>query len=82
MENLKLLSRKLKNAGFNVEIFESGDSAAKKIIELITNKSIGLGSYLSVKSLGLPERIYENASNVFDHIPGRGDKEERDAFVD
>ena len=61
-------------------MFRSGDSAAKRVFEIVKGHSVGYGGSVTCRQLGLFDNAKTLASDVFSHLPGRGGDEERKAL--
>ena len=64
MEYEKLL-KNLKNRGFDAYYCTNDEEAIQKTLDLIGNDSVGIGGSITVRDLGLYERLIERGNSVF-----------------
>lgn len=81
MEKLQQLSSILKKRGFETEVFQIGSLASKRVCELINGHIVGVGSSMTLASLGLLNSIKIYAKKVFLHVPGGAGDDERNALT-
>ena len=81
MNRLLQLSKILNKRGFETEIFQSGDLASKRVSELVKGHTVGMGSSMTLQSLGIIESIQSCASKLFLHTPGQAGEAERNALT-
>ena len=81
MKKLQRLSKNLNKRGFETEIFESGSLASERICEIVYKCTVGVGSSITLESLGLLETLKANTKEVFFHLPGGSGDAERKALT-
>lgn len=81
MKQLEKISANLSRRGFETVIFPTGKEAAQYVLEMVRGCSVGYGGSITCKPLGLFATIETYAREVFTHLPGRGDVEERKALL-
>lgn len=55
--DLEKTVKNLKNRGFGVSVFDSGEKAAEYLCEKISGKTVGIGGSLTAKALALDEKL-------------------------
>ncbi len=80
MEKLIILSRALNRRGFETELFPSGKTACMRLLEMVQDHTVGYGGSLTLENLDILKDIGAYAKEVFTHLPGRFDNEERQAL--
>lgn len=58
--DLKLLEKNLTNHGFIVKFFETPEEASDYLCSSIKNETVGIGGSLTIKQMGIHERLAEN----------------------
>lgn len=81
MEKLQLLANNLRRRGFEVEVYESVDFVSKRICEIVGKATVGLGSSMTLESLGIYDSLKSLATKVFYHLPGGAGDMERKALT-
>lgn len=81
MQRLEQVSIKLRDCGFNTDIFKTACDAARKIYALASGHTVGIGSSMTVGQMGIVANIQERAKQVFWHQPGGKGQDERDALT-
>jgi len=71
---LKNAAKALKRNGFETEVFEDTQAAAKYILKLIgSGKKVGMGGSMTVQGMGLPETLKNAGNEIITHTPGMSD---------
>jgi len=81
MKQLEQLSKVLKKHGFESEVFSLGSLASERVCEIVKDHTIGFGSSMTIRKLGLLDSVKNYAKTVFTHLPGRGGEEEKKALT-
>lgn len=67
-ESVKKTLESLEKNGFKAAYFDDSDSAVKYLLESIKNEAtVGIGGSMTVKSLGIPEKLIERGNTVYFH---------------
>lgn len=67
-ENVQKTIEALKKNGIKAEFFSDSDSAMKYLLENIdSGAKVGIGGSMTVKSLGIPEKLMERGNKVYFH---------------
>ena len=77
---MKELSKVLKY-GFESEVFSLGSLASERICEIVKDHTIGFGSSMTIRKLGLLDSVKNYTKTVFTHLPGRGGEWEKKALT-
>ena len=81
MTTLEQLARHARQRGFTVHIFSTGAQAADAVCDICRDHTVGLGSSMTLETLGIASRLTSYAKRVLVHRPGRAGEAERLALT-
>lgn len=81
LNNLDCLCKVLNCHGFEAEVFPDKDLVAKRIFKMVRGHSVGYGGSMTLRSLGIIDKLGDYAGRVFSHLPGGAGEDERNALT-
>ena len=81
MGNLDELCKVLNCHGFDAEVFRDKEQVVNRVFEMVKGHSVGYGGSMTLRNLGIIERLGEYAGRVFSHLPGGAGEDERNALT-
>ncbi|KMQ52789.1 protein of unknown function DUF1121 [Chitinispirillum alkaliphilum] len=81
MDRLNRLRDVLNRHGFEAEVFKTKEDASGKILETVKGCTVGFGGSMTLRSMGVIDKLKDCAKTVFSHLPGGAGEDERNALT-